>query len=100
MLAEKSPQNVVINALRIGDAVICTNPAELYVEHGLAIKKHSKASVTLVAELTNGFVGSVPTSTAFEKGGYSTQPGLLSMLVGDAGDKIVETTVYLLNKIF
>jgi len=96
MLREESPVDVRLNVLRLGDAVICTNPAELYVEHGLAIKDASPARVTIISELTDGHVGYVPTTEAFAHGGYSVWPAWSSKLAENAGDTIVESTGRLL----
>ena len=100
MLAEDSPVEVRLSVLRLGDAVICTNPAELYVEHGLAIKDASSARVTIVSELTDGSVGYVPTRDALSHGGYSVWPSGSSKLSEDAGEVIVETTARLLRDVF
>lgn len=100
MLAEESPTDVRLNALRIGDAVICTNPAEFYVEHGLAIKKASPARVTVVSQLTDGYCGYVPTGAAFARGGYSTWAAPTSKLRPEAGDIMVATTTGLLKEVF
>lgn len=100
MLREDSPVDVRLNVLRIGDAAICTNPAELYVEHGLAIRRASPARVTLIAELADGYVGYVPTKGAFRRGGYSVWPAETSRLAEDAGEIIVETTGALLEGTF
>jgi len=100
MLREESPVSVRLSVLRIGDAAICANPAELYVEHGLAIKASSPARVTLISELTDGYVGYVPTKDAFRRGGYSTWPADTSKLAEDAGEIIVEATGGLLKQAF
>jgi len=36
--AERSPWPVRLNVLRVGDTAIATNPAELFVEYGLAMR--------------------------------------------------------------
>ena len=100
MLREENPVDVRLNVLRIGSAAICTNPAELYVEHGLAIKEFSSALVTVVSELTDGYVGYVPTQSAFQRGGYSTWTCPTSKLATDAGQIIVEQTRKLLQEAF
>lgn len=100
MLKEESPVDVRISVIRIGDAAICTNPAELYVAHGLTIKKGSPAKVTLVSELCDGCVGYVPTKEAFTHGGYSTYPVSTSKLSEDAGDIISATTIKHLKSAF
>jgi hypothetical protein len=90
---------VNLNVLQIGDAVLCTNPAELFVEFGLEIKKHSPAKSTFISELTDGYVGYVPTAKAYAGGGYETWPAPSSRLALDAGDQIVEATKVLLKKL-
>jgi neutral ceramidase len=99
-LVNRNPVETRINALRIGDAVLCTNPAELFVEFGLEIQAASPAKVTFVSELTDGYVGYVPTAKAFERGGYETWCAPSSGLDASAGDQIVETTKQLLSKLF
>ena len=100
MLREDSPVPVHLNVLRIGAAAICTNPAELYVEHGLAIKDNSPARMTMIAELADGYAGYVPTKDAFARGGYSTWPADTSRLAEDAGETIVRATRSLLDEAF
>jgi hypothetical protein len=99
MLRDESPVGVRLNVLRLGDAVICTNPAELYVEHGMAIKGHLRDHVTIVSELTDGYVGYVPTREAFPRGGYSVWPASTSKLAEDAGEIIVESTRRLIREV-
>jgi hypothetical protein len=100
LLALESPTPVRINVIRLGSAVVCTNPAELFVEFGLQVKAASPAEVTLVSELTDGYVGYVPTPPAFERGGYETWPAPSSKLVPEAGDIIVAETRRLLGEAF
>lgn len=99
MLAEESPVDVRMNVLRVGDAVICTNPAELYVEFGLQIKKGSPARVTLISELTDGYVGYVATREAISHGGYSAMPFFGCKLDEGAGDTMVQATKQLLTQV-
>ena len=100
LIRRESPVPVRLSVVRVGDAAICTNPAELYVEHGLAIRDGSPAGVTLISELTDGYVGFVPTREAFVQGGYSTWPAPSSKLDPGAGDLIVEHTRRLLGAVF
>lgn len=100
MLREESPVDVRLNVLRLGDAAVCTHPAELYVEHGLAVKKHAGDRVILIAGLCDGCVGYVPTAEAFKRGGYSTFPAPTSKLAENAGDIIASQTCRLLDDAF
>jgi hypothetical protein len=100
LLQEDNPVATPLHVVRIGDAAICSNPAELYVEFGLALKKRSPARVTLVAELADGYVGYVPTPEAIRHGGYSALSASHTRLIPEAGWLIVEHSHALLNKAF
>ena len=95
--SEESPYPVAVHALRVGDAAICTNPAELYCEFGLEIKKRSPAKVTLISELADGWAGYVATPQAIRHGGYSAQASNVARLVPDAGWQIVYATEEMLR---
>lgn len=95
-----SPQMVRLNVLRIGDAAICTNSAELFVEFGLEIKQHSPAQVTFITELTDGYSGYVCTEKAYSRGGYETWPAPTSCLELGAGPQIVQQTHTMLQALF
>lgn len=95
-IREESPVEVRINIIRIGDTVLCTNPAELFSDFALKIREASPARVTLISQLTDGYCGYVPTPFAFTRGGYETWPCATSKLAHEAGDMIVNATVDLL----
>ena len=99
-MRQESPIPVPVSVLRLGNAAICTNPGEFYCGFGLDIKADSPAAVTVVAELTNGCVGYIPTREAIEGGGYSAYPGLQCQLVPEAGELIVEATHRMLKNAF
>jgi len=91
---------VEIQAIGINDSVIITNPAELFVEFGLALKKESPFKHTFVVELGNGYAGYVPTRAAFREGGYEVrQTAKTSRLIPEAGDMIVKTSVNMMGKL-
>jgi len=100
MMAEESPVEVRLNVIRIGDTAICTNPAELFSEFALAIRRASPARVTLISQLTDGYCGYVPTRLAFTRGGYETWACPTSKLSQDAGVTIVKETTQLLAQAF
>lgn len=100
LLQEDNPVPVRLHVVRLGDAVICCNPAELYVEFGLAIKQRSPARVTLLAELSDGWCGYVPTPEAIRHGGYSAATNRYTRLIPEAGWIITETTHQLLQRLF
>jgi neutral ceramidase len=89
-----------INVLRVGDFALCTNTAELYVEYGLQIKQSSPAKVTAISELTDGYMGYVPTPEITRTGGYSGWFTFNSIHREDTGNQIVQLTKQFLQELF
>lgn len=87
-----------IHVVRIGDAVICTNPFELFTDYGVQIKARSKAVQTFVIQLT-GRGTYLPTERAVRGGGYSAI--VQSNAVGpEGGQVLVDRTVEVINSLF
>ena len=92
MLAKHPEEEVEVQAIQIGPAVFISNPAELFVEFGLDLKKRSNFKLTFPVELANGGVGYVPTEEAFgaHGGGYETRLTSYSNLEITAGRQFIE----------
>lgn len=93
--------DVESHIIRIGDAVIATNPFELFVDYGHQIRCRSQALQTFVVQLGddsgNGFY--LPTQKAIEGGHYSAQ--VKSCWVGPkGGQQLVDNTVNAINALF
>jgi hypothetical protein len=99
-----------VQVLAIGDLVAIVGlPGEVFVEHGLRIKKGSPFKHTLILELANdGWpnIGYVPTLKAFEdagameaSGSYETTAGV-NMLSPKAGDMMVASATRMLNELY
>lgn len=92
--AEYDPTGTIpreIQSIRIGDAVFCSAPGELFVEWGLEIKKWSPFKYTFVAELANDSVGYIPTFEAFRRGGYEATPIVSVISTPALGQMIADT---------
>jgi neutral ceramidase len=88
---------VEIHVFRLDEqTAIVTLPGEIFVEHGLAIKKHSPFTNTMIIELANASVGYIPTRLAFSQGDYEA---INSRLAPGSGEKMVEETIVLLNEL-
>ena len=91
--------DVDLHALRIGDSIaLATFPCELFVEYGLEVKARSPFKYTLIAELTNGEVGYVPTLKAYEEGGYEVRKPA-NCLEKDAGTRMTKVHLRLLEEL-
>jgi hypothetical protein len=87
---------VVISAARIGPFAIASNPGELFVEHGLSIKRRSPFRHTVVSELTNDLIMYQPTREAFAQQGYETLVGP-NRVAMEGIERIVDTAVELVE---
>ena len=88
-----------ISAMRFGDLAVVGLPGEIFVEHGLALKRRSPFKNTLVAELANDWIGYIPTGKAFKEGSYETDLAYSSRSQSEAGDMMVETALKLLERL-
>jgi neutral ceramidase len=66
---------VTLQAIRVGDTVVCGIPFETFVEIGLDLKKRSPFAKTMVIGLANGRHGYLPTPEHHKLGGYETWLG-------------------------
>lgn len=99
MKAKSPTVEVEVQAVRIGDAAIVSNPTEFFCELGLSIKQGSPWRPTLVVELANGYAGYAPTADAFRGGGYETRTARSSFLGPGAGEQIADASVRLLRRL-
>ena len=99
IMQKKPAQQVEVQALQIGPAVFVGNPAELFCQFGLDIKNQSPFKFTFPVSSANGSVGYLPTAEAFgpNGGGYETRLTASCNLEIDAGNKITEAGVSLVN---
>ena len=68
-------EDVIIQAIRIGDQAIVSLPFEVLVEIGLEIKEKSPFPHTFTISLANGGYGYLPPPNQFDLGGYETWIG-------------------------
>ena len=86
-----------VQAFRISpDTAIVFLPGEVFVEHGLAIKKASPFAKTFVIELANDNPSYVPTKKAFVEGSYEV---VNSRVASGGGELMVEGAIRILKEL-
>jgi hypothetical protein len=88
-----------VQAIVIGDIALVGVPGELFTFLGQEIKGRSPYRYTYVFELANDYVGYLPDTRAFERGGYQTWSGLHSFTEKGSGEAIVQTAIELLEQL-
>jgi neutral ceramidase len=74
-------EDVPISAVRLDDIIFLTNPAELFCEYQLDIKKRLGPK-TVCVELTNGGICYIGTKQAYLLGGYEVNSGFYDYYAG------------------
>ena len=88
-----------IQTLVIGDVAIVGVPAEFFTVLGLEIKRQSPFRHTVIAELSNDWVGYIPDSRGHELGGYQTWTGHHSYSEPGTGERMVATALNQLERL-
>jgi hypothetical protein len=96
-LQKAKESEVEVQAVQVGPAVFLANPAELFCEYGLQMRKGSRFPLTMPVAYANGAVGYVPTEEALgpRGGGYETRLTSYSNLVPAAGRQITQAVLEL-----
>ena len=98
-LSNRPPtEDLILQAIRIGDVGIASIPCEVFVEIGLAIKDRSPLETTITIELANGWNRYLPTPRQHRLGGYETWLGT-NMLEIRASEKIERVVLELLREV-
>jgi hypothetical protein len=92
------PFPLELHVVRIGDAVLATNPFELFLDYGLRIKARSPAPQTILMQLT-GRGMYLPTARALGAGGYGANP-VVAAVGPEGGGELVEATLAEIQKLF
>lgn len=88
-----------LQVMRIGPVAIVAVPAELFTSLGLEIKRRSPMKHTVVAELSNDWIGYLPDLDGHKRGGYQVWTGLHSYAEPGTGERLVEEAVRMLQQI-
>jgi hypothetical protein len=89
---------VEVHVIRLGDAVIATNPFEYYLDYGIRIKARSKATQTFLVQLA-GEGTYVPSRRSVAGGGYGSVPA--SNAIGpEGGRRLADRTIEIIEHLW
>ena len=90
-----------VQAMKIGNVCVYALPGEVFVNHGLRLKKESPYENCFVIENCNSYCGYIPTEEAFGESCdlYETSLCYHSCLVPEAGDRLVDRALDLARKL-
>lgn len=92
-------EELVLQAMRIGELGITAIPCEVYGITGLKLKRQSPLATTFNMELANGAAGYIPPPEQHLLGGYTTWPARTAGLEESAEPQIVDTVLELLETV-
>ena len=67
-----------VRFMRINDTIIWSAPVEMFCEIATAVRDRSPFTNTFFFGYTNGWIGYLPTSEAFEEGGYEQKTSVFT----------------------
>lgn len=91
-------EEVLVQAIRIGDQAIVSFPFEVLVEIGLEIKERSPFPHTFTISLANGGYGYLPPPHQFDLGGYETWIGT-ARFERDSSVRLTEALLEMLEEL-
>jgi hypothetical protein len=97
-LHENPQEEIVLQAIRLGELGLTAIPNEVYALTGLQLKKGSPLDTTANLSLANGAAGYIPSPEQHHLGGYTTWPARTAGLEVEAEPKIVAEVFRLLEK--
>lgn len=87
---------IELQGIRIGEAVFVAVPAEVFVEIGLQLKKRAPQK-TYIVGIANGYIGYLPTSEAYQSGGYEVVSARCS---AETHELLIDQTIELEKQLF
>lgn len=88
-----------LHVLRLGDTVLVNNAFELYQDYAMQMKARSIAPQTIIAQLSCGNLGYLPTRLAVVGGSYSACV-FNGFVAPEGGDMLVEKTLTAIADVF
>ena len=79
-----------LTALRVGNVLFLTCPAEYFVEFQISLKKHFTGFDVVCVSVTNGWYNYIPTRQAYLLGGYEVNQGLYDWRAGYEIERVLK----------
>jgi hypothetical protein len=90
---EQAIDETLIQAIRLGSALILTFPGEVFLEHAQDALRGLPVESAMVFGLANDYVGYIPTREAFSEGGYEVKTSFVSSRFDpSAGERLVSAS--------
>lgn len=94
------PRETWLQAMAIGDDVAIVGvPAEYFTGLGMDVKKRSPFKYTVIASLSNDWIGYLPDREGHRLGGYQTWMGLHSYAEVGTGERMADEAVAMLMEL-
>jgi hypothetical protein len=90
---------VPVQTLRLGQTAIATFPGETFVELGQQVKQTSPHKLTMTVSIANDACGYIPTTEAFDEGGYETWRAKSAYVERDTAPKLTGTLSRMLREL-
>jgi hypothetical protein len=93
---DRSPRQVEVQALRIGELALVAMPGEPFAEIGANVKKQSPFAYTMFCGYSDGIGGDyMPTADEYQHGGYEVErtpygPSAAELVIDAAGELLKE----------
>jgi hypothetical protein len=96
---QRQERTTWIQVIAIGDVAVVGVPAEFFTKLGIDVKARSPFKHTVVAELSNDWIGYTPDLEAHKLGGYQVWTGYHSYAEPGTGERIVDQAVAMLQEL-
>ena len=93
----KTQETTSLQVAHVGDVAFATAPGELFVEHGLRIKRESPFPWTFPIELSGDSLGYLITQDAWNGGGYESIPSSSNRISPQGVDQMVDELIDMLH---
>lgn len=93
----KIEEEIEVQVIYLGSALIVTFPGEVFTEYGLKLKKYSPFDKTMIFGISNQCAGYIPTPEGIINGGMEGKTCHFSRFAPEAGDILINEILNMIN---